>query len=125
MDGEARKSGMCRISHDTTDKLNYKARCGEVTTTTMSHAIVHSTLVADRILRETLWLWLTTQVLLDNSILSTDTELPGRPSHPAVRATLNTNTTTEHEAIEPRTIAIITTFSGVGLYRPLLIYIAI
>jgi hypothetical protein len=85
MDGEARKSGMCRISHDTTDKLNYKARCGEVTTTTMSHAIVHSTLVADRILRETLWLWLTTQVLLDNSILSTDTVPTITVVHPVAR----------------------------------------
>jgi hypothetical protein len=46
------------------------------------------------------------------------TVLPRRPSHPTVRATLNTNTTTKHKAIEPRTVAIIARFSSVKLYRP-------
>jgi hypothetical protein len=44
--------------------------------------------------------------------------VPGRPSHPAVRATLNTKTAAQLEAIEPHTIAIIMRFLKVEFCRP-------
>jgi hypothetical protein len=51
-------------------------------------------------------------------ITRTDNVVPGRPSHPAVRATLNTTTAAQLEAIEPRTIAIIMRFLKVEFCRP-------
>jgi hypothetical protein len=48
----------------------------------------------------------------------TITEAPGSTSHPAQRATLNTNSTTKHEAIEPRTNTNNAILSSVELYRP-------
>jgi hypothetical protein len=46
------------------------------------------------------------------------TELTGVASRSAWRATLNTNTSTKLEAIEPRTIATISIFSSVEFQRP-------
>jgi hypothetical protein len=48
----------------------------------------------------------------------TGTKLPGRSSRPAVRATLNTKTAAQLEAIEPRMIDIIMRFFRVELYTP-------
>jgi hypothetical protein len=55
----------------------------------------------------------------------TGTKLPGRSSRPAVRASLNTKTAAQLEAIEPRMIDIIMKSFRVEFYAPWLIYIAI